>query len=54
MNKKRNSQVKYKFESGAFSSQLFEVLRVQKNKIKLLMGNLKISLNKKKYLFNPQ
>ena len=45
---------KYKFESGAFSSQIFEVLRVQKNKIKLLMGNLKISLNKEKYLFNPQ
>ena len=29
-------------------------VNIQKDKIKLLMGNLKISINKQKYLFNPQ
>jgi len=45
---------KYKFGSGPFTSQIFKVINIQKDKIKLLMGNLKISINKQKYLFNPQ
>ncbi len=43
----------YKFFSGPFSNSIFKILQIQKNKIKILMGNLKTTVNKKEYLFQP-
>ena len=47
-------KIKYEFKSGPFSQKIFEVLNINKTKINLLMGHLKISLEKKKYIFSPQ
>lgn len=39
----------YKFKSGIFTNHIFKVLEVQKEKIKVLMGNLNIFFDKEKY-----
>jgi hypothetical protein len=44
---------KYKFLSGPFSSKIFEIINLHKNKIRILMGNLKTSINKKEFLISP-
>lgn len=44
----------YKFLSGPFSNYIVEVLNVQKEKIKLLIGNFKLSINKKNYLLKQE
>ena len=41
----------YKFHEGPFAKNFFKVLEVNKNKIKVLIKNLEISLDKNKYLF---
>ncbi len=43
----------YVFKSGPFSEKIFNVINLQKNKIDLLLGNLKTRINKKKLLFSP-
>ena len=43
----------YIFKSGPFSEKIFSVINLQKNKIDLLLGNLKTRINKKKLLFSP-
>jgi hypothetical protein len=43
----------YKFSSGPFSGTIFKILALQKNKIDILMGNLKTSVSRKELLFNP-
>jgi len=43
----------YKFYSGPFTSSIFKIIQLQKNKIKILMGNLKTTVNKKEFLFQP-
>ena len=43
----------YKFYSGPFSNSIFKIIQLQKNKIKILMGNLKTTVNKKEFLFQP-
>ena len=43
----------YKFFSGPFANSIFQIIQLQKNKIKILMGNLKTTVNKKEYLFQP-
>ena len=48
-----NINKKYKFISGPFSEKIFEIINLQKNKIEILMGNLKTKINKKEFLFNP-
>ena len=42
---------KFKFNSGLFSNFVFEIINLQKNKIKLLLGNLKITTEKEKFIF---
>ena len=42
----------YQFNSGIFTNHLFKVVKVQKEKIKILMGNLNIFFNKEKYLLS--
>ena len=44
----------YKFASGPFINQIFKVLSMQKLRIQILMGGVKISLKKNRFLFNPQ
>ena len=43
----------YKFSSGPFTDKIFKIIELQKNKINILMGNLKTKINKKEFLFTP-
>lgn len=43
----------YKFSSGPFTDKIFKIIELQKNKIDILMGNLKTKINKKEFLFTP-
>jgi hypothetical protein len=44
---------KYKFLSGPFSDKIFEIVKLQKNKINILIGTTNTTINNKQYLFNP-
>ena len=44
---------KYKFITGPFTEKIFKIINLQKNKIDIFMGNVKISIKKKEFLFNP-
>ena len=41
----------YKFYEGPFAKNFFKVLEINKNKIKVLIKNIEVSLDRKKYLF---
>lgn len=43
----------YKFSSGPFTDRIFKIIELQKNKINILMGNIKTKINKKEFLFTP-
>lgn len=43
----------YKFFSGPFANSIFKILQLQKNKIQIIMGSLKTTINKKEFLFQP-
>ena len=45
--------LKYQFVSGPFIDKIFQIINIQQNRIKILMGNLKTTINKKDFLFNP-
>jgi len=42
----------YKFKSGPFVEKIFKIISLQKNKIDILMGEIKTTINKKDYLFS--
>lgn len=44
---------KYKFVSGPFTEKIFQIVNLQKDRINILMGNIKTSIKKQEYLFNP-
>ena len=44
---------RYKFASGPFINKIFQIINIQQNKIKILMGDLKTTITKKEFLFNP-
>ena len=44
---------KYKFVSGPFINKIFQIINIQQNKIKILLGDLKTTIKKKEFLFNP-
>ena len=44
---------KYKFVSGPFSEMIFRIISLQKNKINILLGNIKTTVNRDEFLFNP-
>jgi len=48
-----NNNYEYKFSSGPFTDKIFKIIKLQKNKLDILMGNLKTTVEKKKYLFSP-
>ena len=48
-----NLSKKYKFSSGPFTDKIFQIINLQKNKISILMGNLKTTIKDKEFLFTP-
>ncbi len=44
---------KYKFSNGPFSGKIFEIINLQKNKIDILLGQIKTSIKKEQFLFSP-
>lgn len=44
---------RYKFLTGPFTSEIFKILEIQKNKINILIGNFNTYIKKKDYLFFP-
>ena len=43
----------YSFNTGPFVEKIFKIIDLQKNKINILLGNVKTTLNKKDFLFSP-
>ena len=43
----------YKFDSGSFANKIFKVLSLNKNNLRIIMGNLKSTINRKKFNFSP-
>ena len=43
---------RYKFNSGIFSNFIFKIIKLQKNKMDILLGNLKITTGKEKFILN--
>ena len=43
----------YEFISGPFGSKIFKIINLQKNKIDILLDNMKIKIKKNQYLFRP-
>ena len=50
---KININSKFQFISGPFTNTIFKIIGLQKNKIRILMGNLKTTIRKKEFLFKP-
>ncbi len=44
---------KYIFKSGPMTERLFSIIEIQKHKLKIILGGLKTTINKKDYLFYP-
>ena len=44
---------KYKFSSGPFADKIFKIIKLQKSRIKILMGNLKTTIKEEEFLFTP-
>jgi len=44
---------KYQFASGPFSEMIFKIINLHKNKINILLGNIKTTINKNDFLFRP-
>ena len=48
-----NKNSYYKFSSGPFTQQIFKIIEIQKNKINILLGKVKTTINQKDFLFSP-
>jgi len=48
-----NCTKNFKFTSGPFVNEIFKIIEFQGKKIKILLGNLKTTINKKDFLFKP-
>ena len=48
-----NINSNYKFSSGPFVDKIFKIINFRKNKINILMGDIKTTIRKKEFLFNP-
>jgi|TARA_B100001094_G_scaffold100769_1_gene96928 hypothetical protein len=48
-----NVNSNYQFITGPFAENIFKIINIQKSKIDILMGNLKTTIEKRKFLFNP-
>ena len=47
-----NLNSNYKFKSGLMTDKLFKIIEIHKNKLKILLGGHKTTINKKDYLFH--
>ena len=45
--------LEYKFSTGPFTNQIFKIINFQKNKIDILLGRLKTTVNRQDFLFSP-
>lgn len=43
---------KYKFDSGPFVDKIFKIINLQKNKIKILIGDLETTVKDKSFLYS--
>ena len=43
----------YEFFSGPFTNKIFKIIELQKNKINILMGNLRTTVKRENFLFRP-
>ena len=43
----------YKFTTGPFTEQIFKIIEIQKNKINIMLGKVKTTINHKDFLFSP-
>ena len=43
----------YKFSTGPFADTIFKIISLQKSKINILLGNIKTTICKKRFLFTP-
>ena len=48
-----NINTECQFISGPFSNTIFKIIEMQRNKIKILMGDFKTIIKKKEFLFKP-
>ena len=48
-----NINKKYKFMNGPFTDKIFDIINIQKNNISILIGNLKTTIKREKFLSNP-
>ena len=50
---KYNINENYKFKSGPMTEKLFKIIDIQKNKLTILLGRNKATINKNEFLFYP-
>ena len=43
----------YKFMTGPFTNMIFKIINLHKDKINILLGNLKTTIKKNQFLFKP-
>ena len=43
----------YKFTSGPFSERIFKIINLQKNKINILLGNIRTTIKNEEFSFTP-
>ena len=48
-----DKNLNYKFSSGPFSEKIFKIINFEKNRINILIGRLKTTINRKEFFFNP-
>ena len=44
---------RYQFTSGPFAETIFQIINLQKNKMGILLGDIKTTIRKTEFLFNP-
>lgn len=48
-----NVNTNYKFLSGPFVEEIFNIVSIKKNNLNILLGQIKTKINKKDFLFKP-
>ena len=50
-----NTQINkyYKFLNGPFTQKIFKIIEIHRDKLRILVGNIQTSINKRKFLFSP-
>jgi len=48
-----NKNTYYRFSSGPFTQQVFKIIEIQKDKINILLGKVKTTINRKDFFLSP-